>query len=63
MSARCIRCGGEPLEQCLFCERCWSVVALEGAVEVDDTPTNIILSPFVKAAQQRRLPAKPVWVK
>lgn len=56
--ARCIRCGGEPLEQCLFCDRCYSVVeetVKQGPVEP--------LAPWVRRAQQRRLPAKVVWVK
>lgn len=63
MSARCIRCGGEPMEQCLFCERCWTVVGLEAATEADHTPVTIYHSPYVRAAQERRLPAKVIWAK
>jgi hypothetical protein len=53
MSARCIRCGGEPLDQCLYCDRCYSAVA----AMVADGPVHP-MAPWVKEAQAKRLPVK-----
>jgi hypothetical protein len=60
MTARCIRCGGDPIIGNLFCERCWGIVAMEAiervpAKAVDGSP---ITSPWVRDAVAKRLPAK-----
>ena len=55
-TARCVRCGSEPMPRVLFCERCWSIVELE-ALNVDRAPVQ---SPFVKRAIKRELQGKVV---
>lgn len=60
MTARCIRCGSEPMPKVLFCERCWSIVEMEAInrVPVSNVDHQPVTSPWVRMAQSKRLPAK-----